>query len=82
MMRSLTPQQQVGRRLKVRDLEVFLAVVECGSMAKAAAQLSVTQPAVSAIIAGLESTFGARLFDRSPQGIETTLYGRRCSLAP
>jgi DNA-binding transcriptional LysR family regulator len=76
MTRSLTPQQQVGRRLKVRDLEVFLAVVECGSMAKAAAQLSVTQPAVSAIIAGLEITFGARLFDRSPQGIETTLYGR------
>ncbi|MFZ3355002.1 MAG: LysR family transcriptional regulator [Xanthobacteraceae bacterium] len=67
---------QIGRRLRVRDLQVFLAAVECGSMAKAAAQLGVTQPAVSEIIAGLESTFGARLFDRSPQGIETTLYGR------
>jgi len=67
---------QIGRRLRVRDLQVFLAVVECGSMAKAAVQLGVTQPAVSEIIAGLESTFGARLFDRSPQGIETTLYGR------
>ncbi len=66
----------IGRRLRVRDLQVFLAVVECGSMAKAAAQLGVTQPAVSAIIAALESTFGARLFDRSPHGIETTLYGR------
>jgi DNA-binding transcriptional LysR family regulator len=67
---------QIGRRLRVRDLQVFLAAVECGSMAKAAAQLGVTQPAVSEIIAGLESTFGARLFDRTPQGIETTLYGR------
>lgn len=67
---------QIGRRLRVRDLQVFLAVVECGSMAKAATQLGVTQPAVSEIIAGLESTFRARLFDRSPQGIEPTLYGR------
>jgi DNA-binding transcriptional LysR family regulator len=67
---------QIGRRLRVRDLQVFLAVVECGSMAKAAAQLGVTQPAVSEVVAGLEDTFEARLFDRSPQGIETTLYGR------
>jgi DNA-binding transcriptional LysR family regulator len=70
-----TPEQRIGRRLKVRDLQVFLAVVECGSMSKAAAQLGITQPGVSDIITGLESTFDARLFDRSPQGIETTLYG-------
>jgi DNA-binding transcriptional LysR family regulator len=76
MTRALRREQNLGRRLKVRDLEVFLAVVECGSMASAAAQLGVTQPAVSEIVAGLESTFGARLFDRSPQGVETTLYGR------
>jgi DNA-binding transcriptional LysR family regulator len=76
MTRPVTSGQSIGRRLKVRDLEVFLAVVECGSMAKAAAHLGVTQPAVSEIVAGLESTFGARLFDRSPRGIETTLYGR------
>jgi DNA-binding transcriptional LysR family regulator len=75
MARASTPAQNLGRRLKVRDLEVFLAVVECGSMAKAAGQLGVTQPAVSEIVAGLESAFGARLFDRSPRGIETTLYG-------
>lgn len=58
------------------DLQVFLAVVECGSMAKAGAQLGLTQPGVSEIIAGLEDTFGARLFDRSPQGVETTHFGR------
>ena len=75
-MPSAPTPQNSGRRLKVRDLEVFLAVVDCGSMAKAAARLGVTQPAVSEIVAGLESMFGARLFDRSPRGIETTLYGR------
>jgi DNA-binding transcriptional LysR family regulator len=73
---AVSRERQIGRRLKVRDLQAFLAVVECGSMVKAAAQLGVTQPAVSEVIAGLESTFGARLFDRSPQGIEMTLYGR------
>jgi DNA-binding transcriptional LysR family regulator len=75
MPSALTPHS-LGRRLKVRDLEVFLAVVDCGSMAKAAARLGITQPAVSEIVAGLESMFGARLLDRSPRGIETTLYGR------
>lgn len=71
-----TTIQRVGRRLRFRDLEVFSAVVECGSMAKAAAQLGVTQPAVSDTIASLESAFQVRLLDRSPQGIAPTIYGQ------
>jgi DNA-binding transcriptional LysR family regulator len=68
--------QRVGRRLRFRDLEVFSAVVECGSMAKAAAQLGVTQPAVSEIVASLESAFYVRLLDRGPQGVAPTIYGQ------
>ena len=45
-------------------------------MAKAAAQLGVTQPAVSDTIASLESAFQVRLLDRSPQGIAPTIYGQ------
>ena len=71
-----TTIQRVGRRLRFRDLEVFSAVVRCGSMAKAAAQLDVTQPSVSEIIASLESAFQVRLLDRSPQGVAPTLYGQ------
>ena len=72
-----TPAEtRIGRRLRFHDLQVFFAVVECGSMAKAAAELGVTQPAVSEVIAGLEDAFGIRLFDRSPQGVEPTVYGR------
>jgi DNA-binding transcriptional LysR family regulator len=71
-----TTIQRVGRRLRFRDLEVFLAVVRCGSMAKAAAQLDVTQPSVSEIVASLESAFQVRLLDRSPQGVAPTLYGQ------
>lgn len=67
---------RIGRRLRFRDLEVFSAVVECGSMAKAAAQLGVTQPAVSEIVASLESAFRVRLLDRGPQGVTPTIYGQ------
>jgi DNA-binding transcriptional LysR family regulator len=69
-------QGRVSRRLRFRDLEVFFAVVQRGSMAKAAAELGVTQPAVSEVIAELEHTFGVRLFDRNPQGVGPTIYAR------
>ena len=71
-----TTIQRVGRRLRFRDLEVFSAVVEGGSMAKAAAHLGVTQPSVSEIVASLESAFQVRLLDRSPQGVVPTIYGQ------
>jgi DNA-binding transcriptional LysR family regulator len=44
-------------------------------MAQAAAQLEVSQPAISEIIADLEHTIGVRLLDRSPRGVEPTIYG-------
>jgi DNA-binding transcriptional LysR family regulator len=45
-------------------------------MGKAAAQLSISQPAISKAIAEMETTLGVRLLDRSPQGVEVTIYGR------
>jgi DNA-binding transcriptional LysR family regulator len=67
---------RVNHRLKLRDLRLLLALDEWGSMAKAAAHLNLTQSGVSKAIAELEHTFGVRLYDRSPQGIEPTAYGR------
>jgi DNA-binding transcriptional LysR family regulator len=67
-------ESQIGRRLRFRDLHVLSTVVQCGSMAKAAAQLGVSQPTVSEVIADLEHTLGVRLVDRSPQGIDPTIY--------
>ena len=67
---------RIGRRIRLRDLHVLLAVVQCGSMAGAARQLYVSQPAVSKAIADLEHAIGMRLVDRGPRGIEATLYGR------
>jgi DNA-binding transcriptional LysR family regulator len=78
-MPKISAEARISRRLRFRDLQVFLAVVECGSMGKAAAQLGTTQPSVSELISGLESTIGARLFDRHAQGVEPTLYGKALS---
>jgi DNA-binding transcriptional LysR family regulator len=75
-MPTTEQENRITRRLRFRDLQVFFAVVQCGSMAKAANGLGVTQPAVSEVIAGLEHAFGVRLFDRSSQGVEPTIYGR------
>ncbi len=69
-------ESQLGRRFKLRDLHVFFTVVQRGSMAKAAQELGVSQPAVSEVIADLEHAVGVRLLDRSPQGVEPTMYGR------
>ena len=67
---------RVGRRLKLRDLHILLTVVQQGSMAKAAAELAISQPAVSKAIADMEHTLGLRLLDRGRSGIEPTAYGR------
>src|SRR5215510_2569052 len=68
-------ESQMGRQFKLRDLHVFFTVVQQGSMGKAAQQLGISQPAVSEVIADLEHVLGVRLLDRSPQGIEPTIYG-------
>ena len=66
---------QLGRRMRLRDLHVFTTSVRLGSMAKAAKELGVSQPAVSEVIAGLEHSLGVKLLDRTPHGVEPTAYG-------
>jgi DNA-binding transcriptional LysR family regulator len=84
MTKGIDWESRIGRRLRLRDLHVFFAVVQSGSMAKAAANLGITQPSVSTSIRDLEVALKVRLFDRSPQGVELTVYGnalRNCGLA-
>src|SRR5712671_474356 len=75
MAKTINWESRIGRRLRLRDLHVFFTVVQRGSMAKAAQELGVTQPAVSRVIADLEHTLSVSLLDRSPQRIEPTIYG-------
>src|SRR5215510_14537238 len=67
-------ENRIGRRLKLRDLHILSAVVQWGSMAKAATHLSMTQPAVSDAIGNLEDALRVRLLDRSSKGVEPTVY--------
>lgn len=77
MPKSKTPgwDARLGRRLRLRDLHVFLTVAQHGSMARGAAHLGVSTPTVSEVIAGLEHALGVKLLDRSVRGIEPTQYG-------
>src|SRR6266436_6672766 len=76
MAKIIDWEDHIGRRLRLRDLRVFFAVVQCGRLSKAAAQLRVSHPAISQVIADLEHALGARLFDRSSRGVEPTIYAR------
>jgi DNA-binding transcriptional LysR family regulator len=68
--------ERIGRRMKLRDLNIFLTVANERSISKAATQLAISQPAVSKAIAEMEYMLGAPLLDRGPRGVELTLYGR------
>ncbi len=67
---------RIGRRVKLRDFHIALAVAEAGSMTRAAEELAVSYPVVSKTISELEHTLGVKLFDRSLSGVEPTHYGR------
>jgi len=66
---------RIKRRLKLKDLDVFMAVAAFGGMGKASERLNLSQPAISKAIADLEQTLGVRLLDRSRHGVEPTVYG-------
>lgn len=67
---------RIDRRLNPRDLHLFMVVAEHGNISRAADSLAISRPVISRTIASLERTLGVPLFDRSPQGVEPTLYGR------
>ncbi len=72
----MAPDDPVLRRIKLSDLRLLHAVIEHGGMAKAAAHLNISQPAISKAMAALESTLRVKLLDRSSFGVQPTVYGR------
>jgi len=75
MSKAINWDDQIGRRLRLRDLDTYFTVVRWGSMAKAAEHLHVSQPAISKTISDLEHTLGVRLLDRTRRGVVPTIYG-------
>ncbi len=62
--------------MNLRQLELFLAVIEQGSFSAAARESLLTQSTVSQHIAGLEQELGAQLLERSRNGIRLTEAGK------
>ena len=57
-------------------VRTFVAVADAGQFQEAAAELSITQQAVSKRIAALEKDLGVRLFTRTARGAQLTIDGQ------
>jgi DNA-binding transcriptional LysR family regulator len=64
-------------RKSVDDLVAFLAVARAGSFTRGAAQLGVSQPALSQTVSTLEHRLGVRLLTRTTRSVSTTEAGQR-----
>lgn len=62
--------------MDIAHLRDFIAVVDSGSLSRAAVRLSVSQPAVSQRMAQLETHLGVRLLERGPRGVSPTPAGQ------
>ncbi len=62
--------------MDVRQLRYFVAIIDAGSMSKAAERLFVAQPSLSQMMVTLESELEEPLLIRSPQGVTATEAGK------
>lgn len=60
----------------VRELDVFLALAQTLSFRRTAAQVSLSQSAVSGVVTRLEEALGVRLFDRTTRHVQLTGAGQ------
>lgn len=63
--------------MTLRNLQIFLAVAESGSMVKAAKQLYMTQPSISQVIGEMEKTYNVVLFERKSRNLQLTSTGEK-----
>jgi LysR family transcriptional regulator of gallate degradation len=66
----------MSHELNFRHLEVVAAVARHGGVHRAAAQVNLSQPAISQAVASVERTVAAALFDRVTNGMLVTDAGR------
>jgi DNA-binding transcriptional LysR family regulator len=59
------------------EVRAYNAAIQCGNFTRAAQQLSVSQPAITAQIRKLESRFEAPLLERFSRGLRPTELGKR-----
>lgn len=66
---------KLTNKVTLRHLQVFATLAATNSFSKAAEQLALTQPALSASIKQLENQLGTKLFDRTTHQIGLTAQG-------
>jgi DNA-binding transcriptional LysR family regulator len=62
---------------RLHEIEVFLAVADAGSFAKAGARLRMSPPAVTRAVSALEDRLGAKVFHRTTRSLAITEVGQR-----
>ena len=61
----------------IRSMQVFVRVVELGSLSAVARERHTTQPTISKVVAALERDLGVRLLERSTTHLQPTEAGKR-----
>lgn len=61
--------------LKLRHLQMIVALEDHGQLSAAAQVLNITQPAASRMLSEIEAILGVKLCERLPRGITLTPYG-------
>ena len=72
----LTSRRPEGDGVLYRELECFLAVARLGNLSRAAEEMFVTQPTLTARLKGLEEEVGDELFVRTSRGMRLTDAGK------
>ena len=62
--------------VNMRQIEVFLCAARHENISRAAAELYISQPALSKAIKSIEKDFGSPLFNRTNRGVKLTEEGR------
>src|SRR3954451_1495584 len=73
--KRLPPAWFARARLKLRHLQLLVALDEARNLNRAAQSLGITQPAASKLLAEIERMLGGPVFDRRPRGVEPNAHG-------
>jgi LysR family pca operon transcriptional activator len=66
----------LAQRLRIRQLQVVVAIAEQRSLLAASRALGISQPALSKALQEIEEALGVRIFDRMSRGVAPNAYGQ------
>ncbi len=75
MQQKANIERYIHHHLKIKHLKMLVALADQETVAKVAVTLNVSQPAVSKMLAEMETGLGIELFERAGRGIRPTAYG-------